>query len=451
MAEAPEVIVAGSPAADLERLVLGIPLIRPELLDMLISRVRKEYFTLEAHRILFEAMKGLYEKGLDITPDTLHDDLLKRNALAEIGGLPYLNRLVEHPPSVDYNQYLNRFAEAYLRRRFHTLLEQYLQANADPTTAPQELIRQLDTELNELAVSSDEKGLRKLKKPLKEVWHYLDQLGGEGVEVTGLPTDFYPLDQLTSGLQRGDLIVLAGRPSMGKTALALNIALNLARNHYKVAFFSLEMSAQQLLLRVLAIISRIELQKIRRGLFGESEWEKIGSAITQLSNLEFYIDDTAGVSVQDIRAQCRDLQRKIDGLDAVFVDYLQLLRTERRHESRQQEVTAISRHLKELAKELNAPVVALSQLSRNPDRREDNRPQLSDLRESGAIEQDADVVMFLYREEMYRPDTPRKGIAELILAKQRNGPIETLRFAFLKHIQRFEILDPRYDAVLESP
>lgn len=444
MAEISDVIVTGENEIELERLVLGIPLLRPETLDLLITHARPDYFIHPVHRKLFAALTHLYTSGLTVTFDTLKDQLIRDEALDEVGGIEYLYLLIEHPPAVDYNQYLHRLRERYLRRNFRALLEKYQELSVDPSRAPEDLIKHLEMDLNEMQVSYDEKGLRPIKSPLNELWKHLDRLSQLKTEVTGLPTDFTSLDDLTSGFQRGDLIIIAGRPRMGKTALALNFSLNLARNHYKVCFFSLEMAAQQLLQRILAIISRIELQKIRRARFHTSDWEKITVAISQLSTYDFYINDTPGLSVQDIRAQCRDMQRT-RGLDAVFIDYLQLLHSSTRHENRQQEVTAISRSLKELSKELDAPVVALSQLSRNPDRREDNRPQLADLRESGSIEQDADVVMFIYREEVYRHGTPNKGETELIVAKQRNGPTDTLRLIFQQHIQKFDAIDPKYE------
>ncbi len=435
------------PEAQLERMVLGIALLRPELMDILIKQARPEFFAYPSHQLIFEKINELYAQGLDITIDILADHLQQDNTLDDIGGIAYLYSLAEHPPVVDYQQYLNRLRDRYLRRELRNLLEQYLHRTDDPTLTPPTLIENLTAELTHLHTETSDRGLQPIKDELSSLWEYLDSLYTEGVEITGIPTEFAELDRLTSGLQPGDLVIIAGRPSMGKTAFALNIALNIARRHQSVAFFSLEMSAQQLLQRILAISTQIELGKIRRAQLAPEEWEKISVTVSQLASLPLFIDDTAGLSVHEIRANCRELQRS-HPLSAVFVDYLQLLRAGGRYENRQQEVTAISRNLKELAKELHVPVIALSQLSRNPDRREDSRPQLSDLRESGSIEQDADVVIFIYRDEFYNPETKFRNIAEIIIAKQRNGPTDTVYLHFQRDYQRFVNIDPHYRSIL---
>jgi replicative DNA helicase len=422
---------------ELERLVLGIPLVRPETLDLLMEQVKADYFAHPSHRTVYEAMLALYERGEDVNFTTLTDDLQRRGLLEQVGGLAYLGRLLEFPRSLDYGHYLKRFIQQAHRRWLAQLLEHYREICMDPERTPEQVASELEGEIARILRVATPRGLRPVRQPLTELWKYLEQLHQSDRRIIGYPTRFVRLDDLTSGFQPGDFIVIAGRPGMGKTAFALNLALNFARQHLKVAFFSLEMSTVQLLQRLLSNLARIELQRIRMAELRPEEWLHMAEAVSLLSNLPLYLDDTAGLSVQELRARCRR-QRQEAGLDVVFIDYLQLLTVRGRVENRQQEVSLISRHLKELAKELNVPVVALSQLSRRPEQREDTRPQLSDLRDSGSIEQDADVVMFIYREEVYKPDTPRAGEAEVIIAKQRNGPTETVRLAFHRSFQLFE-------------
>ncbi|GBC83961.1 Replicative DNA helicase [bacterium HR11] len=422
---------------ELERLVLGVPLVRPEVLDALMEQTQADYFAHPSHRIVYESILALYERGEDVNFTTLTDDLQRKGLLEQVGGLEYLERFLEFPRSLDYGHYLKRFIQQAHRRWLAQLLERYRDLCMDPERTPEQVAGELEAEIARIMRVATPRGLRPVRQPLIELWKYLEQLHQSDRRIIGYPTGFARLDELTSGFQPGDFIVIAGRPGMGKTAFALNLALNLARQHLKVAFFSLEMSAMQLLQRLLSSLARIDLQRIRTAELRPEEWLRMAEAVSQLTNLPLYVDDTAGLSVQELRARARR-QRQEAGLDVVFVDYLQLLTVRGRVENRQQEVSLISRHLKELAKELNVPVVALSQLSRRPEQREDARPQLADLRESGSIEQDADLVVFIYREEVYKPDTPRTGEAEIIIAKQRNGPTETVRLAFHRNFQLFE-------------
>jgi replicative DNA helicase len=265
----------------------------------------------------------------------------------------------------------------------------------------------------------------------------IEQMAGRPEMITGVPTGFTDFDQMTSGLQRQDLIVIAGRPSMGKTALALNMAQYAAKNGNTVGIFSLEMSAEQLVSRLLCSEARIDAHRLRTGYLNREEWAKLADALRRLTETRIYIDDTAGAGVLEMRAKARRLKAE-HGLDLLIVDYLQLMTGRGRIESRQQEVSQISRDLKALAKELEIPVMALSQLSRAPEARSEHRPQLSDLRESGAIEQDADLVCFIYREEVYNPTDENRGTSELIVGKQRNGPTGVVQLAFLKEFTRFE-------------
>jgi replicative DNA helicase len=265
----------------------------------------------------------------------------------------------------------------------------------------------------------------------------IEQMAGRPEMITGVPTGFTDFDRMTSGLQRQELVVIAARPSMGKTALALNMAQYAAKNGNVVGIFSLEMSAEQLVSRLLCSEARVDAHRLRTGYLNREEWARLADALRRLCETKVFIDDSAAVSVMEMRAKCRRLKAE-HGLDMLIVDYLQLMAGRGRIESRQQEVSQISRDLKGLAKELDLPVVALSQLSRAPEQRSEHKPQLSDLRESGAIEQDSDVVCFIYREELYNPTDENQGTAELIIGKQRNGPTGSVPLAFLKEFTRFE-------------
>jgi replicative DNA helicase len=279
--------------------------------------------------------------------------------------------------------------------------------------------------------------IKNLAEPVMKMVEDMDRRKGG---LTGLPTGYPEIDNLTAGLQPADLIIIAARPSMGKTSFALNVAENLAiKNKKKVGLFSMEMSKEQIVLRLLCSIARIDAQKLRRGFLNQEEWIKVGEALSLISDAEIFIDDSSSISVVEMRAKARKLKLEY-GLDILVVDYMQLMHSTVRYDSRQQEIAAISRGLKGLAKELNIPVVTLSQLSRAPEARAGHRPQLADLRESGAIEQDADLVCFIFREEMYRPTEENEGIAEILIAKQRNGPTGMLKLAFIKEYTRFERL-----------
>jgi replicative DNA helicase len=282
-----------------------------------------------------------------------------------------------------------------------------------------------------------------MREIVKESFRTIDQLSQSKDVVTGLATGFVDIDEMTSGLQKGDLVIVAGRPAMGKTSFCLNIAQHVSmRVGETVGLFSLEMSKEQLALRLLCADARIDAHKLRTGKLNEKDWARLAKAYTDLSQAKLFIDDSATISPLEMRAKCRRLKAEF-GLGLVIVDYLQLVTSAGRVENRQQELSAISRSIKGLAKELNCPVLALSQLSRAPEARTDRRPQLSDLRESGALEQDADIVMFIYREEEYKPSDENRGIAEIIIGKQRNGPTGSRRLAFIKEFTRFENLEWR--------
>ncbi len=423
-----------------EQIVLFLPLLEPKYIDLFVRHTREEFFSTEHHRIIYRTMLSLIESGQVVNPDTLIGALLKNGELEDVGGENYIYTGLDFPRSIDYEHRVKQLADFYLKRRLEELLQQKLEQLVEQQFPTDTILQQLIQELNELQISRQDTGLRKIRDILTEFWGHLEKISEQTGGLTGLSTGYAHLDQLTSGFQKGDLIIIAGRPSMGKTSFALNLAIHAAQAHHKVAFFSLEMSSFQLIQRILAILTGIELTTIRTGQLSKRHWAIIGETVSQLAQMNMYIDDSAGLKIHDIKSLSRTLQQQ-DGLDIIFVDYLQLLRSGRRYESRQQEVTYISQQLKELAKELDVPVVALSQLSRNPDRREDSRPQLSDLRESGAIEQDADVVMFIYREEVYHPEKAIENLAEIIIAKQRNGPTETVKFYFDKKCQKFRKID----------
>jgi len=335
--------------------------------------------------------------------------------------------------------------------REKSIMRQLISASTDIVTrcysADNDIHEVLDEAENQIFSLSEKKTSKSfipVKDLVKTSYKMIENLYEHKSEITGLATGFAELDKLTAGLQKGDLVIIAGRPSMGKTAFSLNIVENAAKHSKaKIAVFSLEMSKESLVMRMLTSQARLDSMKVRTGDLAESSWPKLLAAADQLAHMNVYIDDQAAQTTMDIRAKSRRLAKEVGGLDLILVDYLQLMRSSSKFQSREQEISEISRSLKALAKELNVPVVALSQLNRSLESRQNKRPMMSDLRESGAIEQDADVIAFIYREEVYDPESPDKGIAEIIVGKQRNGSTGSLRLAFLNQFVRFE--DLAYD------
>lgn len=442
----------GLPAApDAEKSVLGAILLDNHLVDQAASSIKPEDFCVDAHRRIFQRMMDLSETGRPIDIITLSEELSRHKELEAVGGVAYISSLtdgVPRRPSIEHYVAIVR-DKSLLRSAIHTASSIITRAAAQEETA-EEVLDSAEAAIFQLSDARLNQNLMPIDQVARESFGgSLDALYKRGSRITGLETHYTDLDEITSGLQPSDLIIIAARPSMGKTAFAINIAENAAVQDAKiVAIFSLEMSREALLLRMLCSQARVDSHKMRTGFLGRDDMDKLRKAYDALINAPIYIDDTPGISISEMRSKSRRLKQTQGRLDLVVVDYLQLMSGTpiggKRFENRTQEVSAISRGLKAIAKELRVPVVALSQLSRAPETRgtKDAEPKLSDLRESGSIEQDADVVTFIYRPEYYDRDNPDlEGKAKLIIAKQRNGPTDTIQLAFLKSSTRFETLD----------
>jgi len=429
-----------------ERSILGAILLDNHALNAAIEKIRSEDFFLSQHRQIFERMIQLGEKQQAIDVVTLMEDLSRRGELEAAGGIAYLSQLADGLPRVTNVEHYARIVKekAVLRSLIFSasaIQEQALAAGDDADV----ILDRAESVIFQLAEDRVKVGLIGVKELVRDNYERLEKIFSEGRRITGLTTGYPGLDNETAGLQPSELIILAARPSMGKTALALNISENVAlRLREPVAVFSLEMSKESLLLRLLASEARVDAHKFRTGHMGREDWGKVTGALTNLADAPLWIDDSASSTVMEIGAKARRLKRD-RGLSLLVVDYLQLVVPTHtgRGSNRQEEVSSISRGLKGLAKELKVPVLVLSQLTRAPER-DDRKPQLSDLRESGAIEQDADVVLFINRPNFYKTDLPEedRAKAELIIAKQRNGPTGSMNFVFLARHTRFEEAAP---------
>lgn len=426
-----------------EQAVLGGIFLRPDLMDALLEHVGEDDFYSPAHRAIFQACLNLYQRRVPIDLVTLADHLQNAGQLEQVGGPVYLASLTESLVAASH-------AESYARIvRDKSVLRQLIHAATGIVTSCHEGGQDVDSVLDEseqaiFAISESKvKSIFSSSKQLvQEVFEHLEKRVGRQELVTGVPTGYHKFDELTAGLQPSDLIIIAGRPSMGKTAFALNIAMRAAILHdVPTAIFSLEMSKEQLMMRMLCAWGKVDLARFRRGFLNDEDWVRLHHAADALSQAQIYIDDSPALGTLDLRARCRRLKSE-KKLGLVVVDYLQLMRASRRIDSREQEISDISRNLKALAKEIDVPMLALSQLNRKVEERSNRRPILSDLRESGAIEQDADVIVFLYRDEVYNKQegNPKRGIAEIIIGKQRNGPIGELELAYLSPYTAFENL-----------
>jgi replicative DNA helicase len=429
-----------------ERSILGAVLLDNHALNAAVERLRTEDFFLPQHRHIFERMVQLAERQQAIDTITLMEDLVRSGELEAAGGVPYLSQLADGLPRVTNVDHYARIVKekAVLRNLIHSvsaIQEQALAAGDDADV----ILDRAESQIFQLAEDRIKAGLIGVKDLVKEGFERLEKIFSEGRRITGLATGYVGLDNETAGLQPSELIILAARPSMGKTALALNIAENVAlRQREPVAIFSLEMSKESLLLRLLSSQARVDAHKFRTGHLNRNDWAKLTASLAELGEAPIWIDDSASSTVLEMGAKARRLKRD-RGLSLVIVDYLQLVvpTLNRRSSNRQEEVSSISRALKALAKELKVPVLVLSQLTRAPER-EERKPQLADLRESGAIEQDADMVLFINRPNFYKTDVPdeERAKAELIIAKQRNGPTGSLNFVFLSRHTRFEQAAP---------
>ena len=427
-------------AAEAERSVLGAVLLDNGQFDRARELLTEEEFYSDRHRKIFLAFEQLSEAGAALDLVTLKDELERQNTLEACGGPAYLASLIDGVPrSSNIEHYAKIVQEKALLRELIRTSQQILGAAVQADEPTETLLDEAEKAIFAVSEKRLGGGFISLKASAEQAFKYIEELTERQELITGVASGFPQLDEKTAGFQPSDLIILAARPAMGKTALALNLASHAAiQNGKRVGVFSLEMAHQQLFLRLLCAEAKIDAHRLRTGRIGKEQWQDIIRIYGPLSEAPIFIDDTPGVSIMEMRAKSRRLKRE-HGLDLLIVDYLQLMRGNGRYDSRQQEISEISRSLKALAKELNVPVIALSQLSRAPEQRSgDHRPQLSDLRDSGAIEQDADVVMFLFREELYKRDDPDlEGKAELIIGKQRNGPTGSVELNFIRQFTRF--------------
>jgi replicative DNA helicase len=426
----------------MEQSVLGAILLENEALVRVLELLDARDFYQEAHRWVFQAMIELFEENVPIDLLTVTERLRKRDRLEAVGGAAYLAELVELVPTAANVWHHARVVreKAVLRGLIQTATSIVTDSYEDADDVDI-LLDRAEQAIFEISQRKATSGFLHINAILKGSFKRIEQLYERKELVTGVPTGFIEFDRRTAGLQPADLIIIAGRPSMGKTAFSLNIAQHVGIQVGRpVAIFSLEMSKEQLVLRMLCAEARIDSSKLRTGFLSREDWPRLTKAAGTLSEARIYIDDTPAQSSLDIRAKARRLRAELDDLALIIIDYLQLMQGRSRSENRQQEISEITRALKALAKELQVPVVALSQLSRAVEQRKPPRPQLSDLRESGAIEQDADVVALIYRDEVYDENSDAKGIAEIIIGKQRNGPTGVVRLAFRGEYTRFENL-----------
>jgi replicative DNA helicase len=421
-----------------ERSILGAILLDNAVCNQAIELLRREDFFLESHRRIFDKMITLTERLMPIDLITLSDELRRAGEFEQIGGATYIASLIDGVPRTDtIEPYAKLVKQKSMLRKLISASQQIVSLAFEEEDDADVIIDKAEHMIFEIAEDRVRQGFQYIGDVAHRRLEQIEQMAGRPEMITGVPTGFTDFDRMTSGLQRQELVVIAARPSMGKTALALNVAQYAAKNANVVGIFSLEMSAEQLVSRLLCSEARVDAHRLRTGYLNREEWARLADALRRLCETKVFIDDSAAVSVMEMRAKCRRLKAE-HGLDMLIIDYLQLMAGRGRIESRQQEVSQISRDLKGLAKELDIPVVALSQLSRAPEQRSEHKPQLSDLRESGAIEQDSDVVCFIFREEVYNPTDENQGTAELIIGKQRNGPTGVVQLAFLKEFTRFE-------------
>src|ERR671910_677119 len=415
-------------SAEAERAILGGVVLDNGLISQAIELLRPEDFYVPSHRRIFVAMIMLFERSAEINPILIGEELKKENALESVGGISFITNLTYGlPHSTNIAHYAKVVRGKSMLRQLIRAANKITQEALEQEDEPEIILDHAEHAIFQLADERIRQGFVHVKPVAEQLLEKIQEMEGRAAVLTGLTTGFADLDKLTSGWQRQDLIIVAARPSMGKTSFALMLAENAAIHAGAVVgIFSLEMSKESLVMRMLCSQGNIDAQRFRNGFLSRLEWAQIAKSLGILADTKIYLDDTPGLSVLEMRAKARRLAAEQKKLDLIIVDYLQLMSgSSKRVESRQQEVSQISRELKGLAKELNVPLIALSQLSRAPEARADHRPQLSDLRESGSIEQDADVVAFIYREEQYNRTEENQGIAELIVAKQRNGPTGT--------------------------
>jgi replicative DNA helicase len=426
-----------------ERSVLGAILVHNDAFNLAAQVINEKDFFRDAHRRIFEKMIALNERGGAVDFVTLKEELSRAGELDDVGGPAYIASLADGVPRATNVEYYARIVKEKSTLRSLIYAANKILTNAyEAEQEPEIILDEAESAIFSVADDKLKAGFVPMRDLVKESFPKIEQLFEQKRLVTGVPTGFVDVDEMTRGLQPGDLIIIAARPSMGKTSLVLNIAQYVAvQPTMTVGFFSLEMSKESLFLRLLTSEAQIDSHRLMSGAIGQKDYGRISHALESLSAMQLFIDDTAGIGVMEMRAKARRLQAE-HGLSLLVVDYIQLMSGRGRFENRTLELGAISRSLKGLAKELRVPIVVLSQLSRAPEARSDHRPQLSDLRESGALEQDADVVVLIYRDDVYNkdPSNENAGIAELIVAKQRNGPTGIVKLAFLREQTRFASL-----------
>lgn len=424
---------------DAEKAVLGSLLLNDEPIYQVGEILQTNDFYVQQHKVIFQAMIELMRQRRRIDLVTLQDELTKRNELQLAGGTVYLISLQEDIPAMGLiEQHARIIKEKAILRELINVSTQVIGRCYNQHDKPLDaVIDEAERLIFQISNKRTDKSFVQINIWLKKTFQHLSDIKSHSKGITGIPSGFKTLDEMTSGFQNGDLIIAAGRPSMGKTAFALSVGCYAAQAGYVVGFFSLEMAAEQLTLRILSSESGIAHHNIRNATITSDEWIQLTNVAAQLAQTKIFIDDTAAVNIMELRAKARKLKSE-HNLQLLIVDYLQLIHTDRQYENRHQEVSVISRSLKALAKELNIPIFALSQLSRAVDSRMDKRPLLSDLRESGAIEQDADLIMFLYRDSVYNQDCEDDSAAEIIIGKQRNGPTGTVNLQFVKELTRFQ-------------
>jgi replicative DNA helicase len=437
-----------------ERTILGAMMVEPVAIVDATMQLKTDDFSLDSHRRIYDVMLSLSEAGHAVDIVTVSDGLRRKKELDSVGGLPYLYELSEGlPRKLSIESYVRIVRDKSLMRRLMTVCDMGMTEAADQSQEALEVLNTVSSRLSEISEHAITGGLSSLEEIVRESFGTIDKLYEQGKEVTGLRTHYDLFDKMTSGLQPSELVIIAARPSMGKTAWAINIAQNVAIKEGKVvAVFSLEMSKESLLRRMLAGEASVGARKLQTGFLGRDDKEKLNRGLERLMESRLFVDDTPGITLAEMRAKARRLKQQAGSLDLIVIDYLQLMTgsagsNQKKFENRTQEVSSISRGLKALAKEMRVPVVALSQLSRGSEQRTgDKKPLLSDLRESGSIEQDADVVCFIHREEYYdRDNEDLKGKAEIIIAKQRNGPTGSVPMAYIADFTRFENLDTAHE------
>ncbi len=429
-----------------EKALLGCMLIDEEARIKVFETVKKDFFYAPAHQQIFSSMVKLFERNERCDLITLTNQLKLDGKLEAVGGIEYLTEIAEFVPTAAHiDEYIKIVKDKYILRSLISNATQIISEASNEPDEVEELLDKAESLIFEISQHKIEKEAYLLKELIKENLEIIEDIQNRKGLITGLPTGYVDLDRYIGGLHPSEFIIIASRPGMGKTALATNIALNLAAGgeQIPILFFSLEMSKEQLVQRILCCEAKINSKKLREGILSDKEIAKLLLAAGQLEKAPIFIDDTPSLTVFELRARARRLKAKED-IKLIIIDYLQLMKGTRRTENRQQEITEISASLKSLARELNVPVIAISQLSRATEQRENKKPHLSDLRESGSIEQDADLVLFLYREDYYNNDDPDiQGISEIIIAKQRNGPTGSVNLTFIKEFTRFENYTPR--------